>query len=79
MASDPQGKDALAVPPAQMRTILEGLRSDHPRMQYGALMTLDRFPAVVRTHRAHVEQLQKEGGDQRVREKAAELLTSCKR
>jgi hypothetical protein len=76
VASDPQGRDALNVPPAQMRTILEGLRSDQPRVQYAALLTLDQFPKVVQAHRAHLERLQRAGGDQRVRQKAAELLTS---
>ena len=68
--------DAPAVPPAEMRMMLEGLRSDHPRVQYAALENLSRFPSVVQTYREHVERLKKESKDQRVRQKAAELLAS---
>ena len=70
--------DVTDVPPAEMRTILEGLRSDNPRMQYAALQTLSRFPSVVQAHREHVERLQQASKDQRVRQKAAELLASLK-
>jgi len=68
--------DAPAVPPAEMRMMLEGLRSDHPRVQYAALENLSRFPSVVQAYREHVGRLKKEGKDQRVRQKAAELLAS---
>ena len=64
------------MPPAEMRRILEGLRSDRPGMQYAALNTLGRFPTVARTNREHVERLRKESKDQRVRRKATELLGS---
>jgi len=72
----PDGRDAPAVPPAEMRMMLDGLRSDDARMQYAALENLGRFPPVVQTYREHVERLQKEGKDERVRQKAAELLAS---
>jgi len=75
-APEPQGPEAPAVPPAELRTMLEGLQSDHPRMQYVALENLSRFPSVVQTYREHVERLRTEGKDERVREKAAELLAS---
>lgn len=73
-----QGGDAPAVPPAEMRMMLEGLRSDHPRMQYAALENLSRFPSVVQTYREHVERLQTQSNNQQVRQKAAELLASLK-
>ena len=76
VAPVPERRDAAAVPPAEMRTILEGLKSEHPRMQSAALETLSRFPSVAQTYREHVERLQRESQDQRVREKAAELLAS---
>lgn len=72
----PNASEAPAVPPAEMRMLLEGLSSDHPRVQYAALENLSRFPSVVQTYREHVERLEKEGKDQRVRQKAAELLAS---
>jgi len=72
----PEGQDAAAVPPAEMRRILEGLSSNHPRMQYAALKTLSEFPSVVQTYREHVERLQKEGKNEQVRRKAADLLAS---
>ena len=70
----PKRPDAAVVPPAEMRGILEGLRSDDPNMQYAALQTLSRFPSVVQRNTEHVRRLQKEGKSQRVRQKAAELL-----
>jgi len=70
------GGDAAGVPPAEMRTILEGLRSNQARTQYAALETLDRFPTVVAAHRDQIEQLKTAGKDDRVRKKAAELLAS---
>jgi len=72
----PNESDAPAVPPTEMRMMVEGLRSDHPRVQYAALENLSRFPSVVQTYREHVEGLEKESTDQRVRQKAAELLAS---
>jgi len=45
-------------------------------MQYVALENLSRFPSVVQTYRERVERLRTEGEDERVREKAAELLAS---
>jgi len=72
----PNASDAPAVPPGEMRMLLEGLSSDHPGVQYAALENLSRFPSVVQTYREHVERLEKEGKDQRVRQKAAELLAS---
>ena len=71
-----EGPGAVAVPPAQMRMILDGMTSDHPGKQYAALETLSRFPSVVETRREHVERLQKEGQSQPVRQKAAELLAA---
>lgn len=70
----PEGPDAAAVPPAEMRGILEGLRSDDANMQYAALQTLSRFPSVVQRNTEHVRRLEKDGKSHRVREKAAELL-----
>ncbi len=75
-ATVPEGRETPAVPPAEIRMMLEGLRSEHPRMQYAALENLGRFPSVVKTYREHVERLQKEGNHQQVRQKAAELLDS---
>lgn len=69
-------QEAPAVPPAEMRRILEGLRSDQPGVQSAALEALGRFPTVAQAYRAHVERLQNEAGDARVRQKAAELLAS---
>ena len=71
-----EGEDAATVPPAEMRTILQGLQSNRARTQYAALSTLGRFDSLVRTYREHVERLQKEGKDERVRKKAAELLAA---
>ena len=75
----PGGQDAAAVPPAEMRMILEGLRSPRAGTQYGALQTLGRFPSAVQTHREHVERLQREGKTQQVRQKAGELLAALER
>jgi hypothetical protein len=72
----PENRETIAVPPAEMRRILEGLRSHRPRMQYAALNTLERFPTVAQTYREHVERLQQESKDQRVRRKARKLLAS---
>ena len=72
----PAGQDAAALPPAEMRAIMEGLKSENPRVQHAALETLSRFPAVVQTQREHVERLQSQSRDKRVREKAAELLAA---
>ena len=41
-------RDAPAVPPAETRMMLEGLRSDLPRLQCAASETLGRFPLVLR-------------------------------
>ncbi|HID77697.1 MAG TPA: hypothetical protein EYP56_17090 [Planctomycetaceae bacterium] len=70
------GRDVGAVPPEQMRQILEGLRSKRPRLQYAALETLSRFPPVAQAYRSHVERLEKESPSQQVRRRAAELLRS---
>ena len=68
--------DPPAVSPAETRMMLDSLRSDDPRVQYAALETLSRLPSVVRAHREHVERLQQEGGDEDVRQKAADVLAS---
>jgi hypothetical protein len=68
--------DPAGLPPAQIRMMLDGLNSPNPRTQYGALDRLGNFPAVVEAYREHVERLEKEGADQKVREKAAELLST---
>ena len=75
-APDPEQQEGPAVPPAEMRMILEGLRSDRPGVQYAALDALERFPTVVQTYREHVERLGNESKDKRVRQKAMELLAS---
>jgi hypothetical protein len=72
----PEARTAPAVSPAETRMMLESLRSDDPRVQYAALETLSRLPSVAQAHREHVERLQREGGNERVRQKAAELLAS---
>ena len=72
----PQEREMSALPTAEMRMILEGLKSDHPGMQYAALNTLGQFPTVVQTYREHVQRLQKQSKDKRVRQKATELLAS---
>lgn len=76
VAPAPEKEEAPAVPAAEMRTILEGLKSDDPGTQYAALEALGRFPTVVQTYREHVERLQEASTDQRVRQKATELLAS---
>lgn len=68
--------DAASVPPAEMRMVLEGLRSNQARTQYAALETLGRFPTVMAAHRDQIERLKTAGKDDRVRKKAAELLAS---
>ncbi|NUQ65874.1 MAG: hypothetical protein HUU20_25715 [Pirellulales bacterium] len=70
----PEKTEISAVAPAEMRRMLEGLRSENPRLQYAALETLGRFPAAARPHRQQVERLQSTAKDPRVREKAAQLL-----
>ncbi|MFV1964761.1 MAG: hypothetical protein ACC628_05020 [Pirellulaceae bacterium] len=75
----PEKSDALAVSPSEMRMILEGLRSNDPRRQHAALETLSRFPSVVQSYREHVKRLEMEGQDQRLRQKAAELLDSLEK
>ena len=72
----PEQQQAPAVPQAEMRMILEGLKSDNPRVQYAALETLGRFPTVVQTYHEHVKRLQSNSKDKRVRQKATELLAS---
>ena len=72
----PQNREMPDLPPAEIRKILDGLTSDSPRMQYGSLNALGRFPAMAQTYREHVERLQKESKDKRVRRKATELLAS---
>ncbi len=72
----PQGRDAAALSPAEMRTILEGLQSDRPGVQYASLEALSRFPSVAQANRKDIERLEREGKDERVRRKAAELLAS---
>jgi hypothetical protein len=72
----PEQQQAPTVPQAEMRMILEGLKSDNPRVQYAALETLGRFPMVVQTYHEHVERLQSNSKDKRVRQKATELLAS---
>lgn len=67
------------VPPAEMRMILEGLSSNRPHMQYAALEMLSRFPTVAQAYREHLQRLQEETRDQRVRQKAAEVLASLDR
>lgn len=69
-------QEAPALPPAQMRTVLEGLKSEQPGVQYAALETLGRFPTVAQSYREQVERLQQNSQDPRVRQKAAELLAS---
>jgi hypothetical protein len=59
-----------------MRKIVEGLQSDQAETQYAALETLGRFPSVIKAHRKPIERLKTAGKDDRVRKKAAELLSS---
>lgn len=59
-----------------MRMVLEGLKSDHPRVQQAALEVLSRFPSAARTYRQQIERLQNSSPNPQVRQKAAELLGS---
>lgn len=70
------GVEAADLPPAQVHKVLEGLHSDNPRTQYAALDMLSKLPTVAQTYREHVQRLQKESKDDRVRKKAAALLSS---
>lgn len=68
--------DATSLPPELIRTALDGLKSNNPRVQYASLDRLASYPEVVRTYREHVERLQREGRDEKIRQKAAELLAA---
>ena len=72
----PPAKDMVSMSPEVMRMVLAGLKSNDPRVRYASLDKLSRFPEVARTYREHVEQIQKEGKDERVRKKAAELIAT---
>jgi hypothetical protein len=74
-----EARDAPDVPPGEIRRMLDGLNSDNPRTQYGAMKMLSQFPAVVETYREQVERLEKESKDERIRKKAAELLAAIEK
>ncbi len=74
--SAPQAEASPGVSPAQLRTVLEGLDSDNPKVQYAALETLSRLPAAAGAYREHVERVGRDAKDERVRRKATELLRS---
>jgi len=68
--------EPMAVAPGQMRQMLEGLKSPNARTQYGALMRLSEYPTVLATYRDEIERVATSGADNRVRQKAAEVLAS---
>lgn len=66
--------DATAIPPGQIRMILEGLHSPQSERQYGALRALEGLPAVAQSQLPAITRLQAEGSSVKVRQKAAEIL-----
>ena len=68
--------DPVSVAPGQLRAMLDGLNSDNPRTQYGALLRLSEYPTVIATYREQIERLQTDGANDKVRQKAAELLAA---
>ena len=75
-APPPPAKDMVSMSPEVMRMVLAGLKSNDPRVRCASLDKLSCFPEVARTYREHVERLQTEGKDERVRKKAAELIAA---